>query len=63
MGEGGAPISKDAGDWRLYVMGWIAYSDDLKIPRRTAFCCENRVASGSKGRFCIVDDNDYAHKE
>jgi hypothetical protein len=52
-------MASEAG-WALYVMGWIGYLDDLKIPRRTAFC---RKYDPMKARFVKVDDPDYEHQE
>lgn len=46
--------------WKIYVMGFIEYSDGLKTPRRTAFC---RVWSPISGRFSAVQDTDYEHEE
>lgn len=46
--------------WKIYVMGWIAYGDDLGIRRRTAFCREYRGAlNAAEGRFYPVGDSDY----
>ncbi len=44
------------GTFRIYVMGWIEYRDDLKINRRLNFC---RVYRATDGRFFPVDDTDY----
>ena len=44
----------------LYVMGWIAYSDDLGFVRRTAFC---RELNNQTERFVAIDDRDYEHAE
>jgi hypothetical protein len=44
----------------LYVMGWIDYSDDLKVARRTSFC---RRYDPSRQRFVAVDDPDYENAE
>ena len=47
--------------WRLYVMGWIEYSDEVPVTRRMAFC---RVFSVSDGRrFVPVQNPDYEHGE
>jgi len=43
------------GTYMLYVMGWIEYSDDLKINRRINFC--RRYWPGK--RFEAVIDDDY----
>jgi transposase-like protein len=48
------------GNWAIYIMGWIEYLDDLKIPRRTAFCRKYEI---TKGRFFAVDDPDYEYQE
>jgi hypothetical protein len=64
MGPEGDDISRFAGNWRLYIMGWIEYTDDLDNHRRTAFCREYRqISGGSGGRFFPVDDPDYEHEE
>ena len=44
----------------LYVMGWIAYADDLGFVRRTAFC---RWLSPIRGHFVPADNPDYEHEE
>ncbi|MHB8484941.1 MAG: hypothetical protein ACYDCM_04290 [Candidatus Acidiferrales bacterium] len=44
----------------LYVMGWIEYTDDLKIRRRTAFC--RRYDFGFM-RFVPVGNRDYEHSD
>jgi hypothetical protein len=63
MGSEGDDIRTFAVGWRLYVMGWINYSDDLNNLRRTAFCREYRQIPGSSGgRFFPVDDPDYEHE-
>jgi hypothetical protein len=36
IGPEGDDISRFAGNWRLYIMGWIEYTDDLDNHRRTA---------------------------
>jgi len=46
--------------WRVYIMGWIEYSDDLGIGRRTAFC---RRFDPTTNRFMPVDDPDYEKAE
>jgi hypothetical protein len=64
MGPEGDDIRVFAGNWRLYVMGWIEYTDDLDNHRRTAFCREYRqIPGGSGGRFFPIDDPDYEHEE
>jgi len=64
MGSEGDDIRAFAAGWRLYVMGWIAYTDDLNNPRRTAFCREYRqIPHNAEGRFFPIDDPDYEHEE
>jgi len=64
VGPEGDDIRTFAAGWRLYVMGWIEYSDDLNNPRRTTFCREYRqVLHSSAGHFLPVDDPDYEHEE
>ena len=64
MGPEGDDIRMFAGGWRLYVMGWIAYTDDLNNHRRTAFCRGYRqIPNSPEGRFFPVNDPDYEHEE
>lgn len=45
----------------FFVMGWIAYADEMDVVRRTAFC---RRWDAGKRRFVAVPDNpDYEHEE
>jgi hypothetical protein len=48
------------GQLMIYVLGLVAYSDQLGIIRRTAFC---RKYDHRRGRFFAVDDPDYEHEE
>jgi hypothetical protein len=48
---------------RLFVMGWIEYSDDIGIVRRTAFCREFKAGPWDDGRFRRVKNRDYEHEE
>jgi len=57
IGMMGYPYSPS---WRVYIMGWIEYSDDLGIGRRTAFC---RRFDPTTNRFMPVDDPDYEKAE
>jgi len=52
----------EIGSYNLYVMGWVAYSDQNGDIRRTAFCRQFRRVGGSEGRFYPVDDSDYEHE-
>jgi hypothetical protein len=45
---------------RFYVLGWIGYTDNLDIYRRTAFC---RVYEPAIDRFVPVDDPDYEYAD
>jgi hypothetical protein len=48
----------------LFVMGWIEYTDDRQIKRRTSFCREfEKRTSFAEGRFYAVIDPDYEHEE
>ena len=47
-------------DFHIYVMGFVEYSDELGIPRRTAFCRQWRP---TEARFTAVLDVDYEHEE
>jgi hypothetical protein len=50
-----------AGNWPLYVLGWVEYLDERKVKRRTAFC---RKYDANRLRFFPVeDDPDYEHAE
>lgn len=44
----------------LYVLGWIGYTDNLKILRATAFC---RIFDKKIMRFKAVDDPDYEYED
>jgi hypothetical protein len=46
--------------WKIYVMGWITYRDDIGTRRETAFCREWRMPAE---RFFAVQDRDYEHEE
>lgn len=46
-------------DWRIWVMGWIEFVDDLTIPRRVVFCREWIADGLGEGRLKPVDDRDY----
>ena len=48
------------GTLKLYVLGWIGYTDELDIYRITAFC---RFWDRTKDRFIPVRDRDYEHAE
>jgi len=65
MDERGATAGTDVdGALHVYVMGWVEYNDDNRVPRRTAFCREFRKTnSQAEGRFFPVDDPDYEHEE
>lgn len=52
--------------WKLWVMGWVAYTDDRKTPRRTAFCREylpGPPGAPENGVFVAVNNPDYEHQE
>ena len=46
--------------WAIYVLGWVAYRDDLGLVRRTAFC---RKHDHAEGCFIAVKNQDYEHAE
>lgn len=48
------------GKTAIYVLGWIGYTDDLGIYRRTCFC---RKYDPSTERFRPVDDPDYENAD
>jgi hypothetical protein len=60
IGGEGPLIRQGSNNWGFYVMGWIAYADDLGFVRRTAFC---RVWNAAKRRLVAIDDPDYEHAE
>ena len=62
-GPEGDMIFSCNGGWRIYVMGWIEYTDTINIRRRTAFCREYQIRDGGQGRFYPVNDPDYEHEE
>ena len=51
---------QSGGNHLAYVLGWIEYSDDRSVARRTAFC---RLYDFETGRFSVIDDADYEHEE
>jgi hypothetical protein len=55
-----AKETPDGHEWRLYVMGWIDYLDELNVGRRSAFCFKYDPISN---RFRSVDDDDYHHED
>jgi hypothetical protein len=70
------PLGPDAGNisnfnenWRLYVMGWVDYTDASNIKRRTTFCREWRRPRGPEGGmsdprfFPVENEPDYEHEE
>lgn len=59
MGEEGRDILHGTGNWHLYVMGWVEYTDDLNIHRRIEYCREYRMP---EGRFIAVNNTDYEHE-
>jgi hypothetical protein len=65
MGPQGEDIRLGNAGWRIYVMGWIEYTDAINVRRRTAFCREYQIRQQgtSEGRFYPVDDPDYEHEE
>ena len=69
LGPEAKDVSDFNGDWRLYVMGWVEYTDASSIKRRTVFYREWRRPRGLEGgmsdpRFFPVDNEpDYEHEE
>ena len=53
------PIRK--GLWSLYVMGWVEYTDERKVKRRTAFC--RKYDADRRRFFAVENDLDYEHAE
>jgi len=60
IGNEGPLIRQGSDNWAFYVMGWIAYADDLGLVRRTAFC---RKWDARKKRLPPIDDPDYEQAE
>jgi hypothetical protein len=58
MGDEGTDVLQGK-DWRIWVMGWIEFLDDLTIPRRVVFCREWTADGMGEGRLKPVDDRDY----
>lgn len=50
----------NSGSLFIYVLGFVAYTDELGIMRRTAFC---RKYNYGRGRFFATKDPDYEHEE
>jgi hypothetical protein len=68
IGQEAHEIALGQGAWRLYVMGWVEYGDDLGQVRRTSFCREFRpnIVAGrvsGTGRMHPVDDQDYERED
>lgn len=63
MDEFADRIALGTANWRLYVMGWIAYLDDSDIRRRAMFCrtFDGNVGAAN-GRFVRVHDTDYENE-
>jgi hypothetical protein len=49
------------GLWPLYVMGWVEYTDERRVKRRTAFC--RKYDANRRRFFAVEDDPDYEHAE
>jgi hypothetical protein len=63
MGPEGNNIRSCNANWRIYVMGWIEYTDDFEVKRRTAFCREYQIRREGGGRFYPVEDPDYERED
>jgi hypothetical protein len=64
LGDEAADIQSLTPGSHLYVLGWIEYTDDRKIGRRTAFCRLYRAGKDQQyPRFFPVEDPDYEHEE
>lgn len=50
----------ERGRWKLYVMGWIRYQDEVGADRFMGFC---RLRNNEDGRFRAVDDPDYEYED
>jgi hypothetical protein len=57
MGARGILIG--AANLYLWVMGWIAYVDDLDTPRRTYFCRVYKANTDTGGSYVAVANPDY----
>jgi hypothetical protein len=60
MGQEADAINVGGEGWRLYVMGWIRYTDDRKIILYTRFC---RQLQYPERRFRAIDDPDYEYAD
>jgi hypothetical protein len=60
LGEEAKAIAASAEVYRLYVMGFVDYEDDIGTIRRTAFC---RLYYPSLKRFRPVDNSDYEYSD
>ena len=47
----------------LYVMGYVEYFDDLKIPRSTTFCRVLAVPSSGQISFFAARNPDYEYED
>jgi hypothetical protein len=69
LGPEAKDISSFSDNWRLYVMGWVEYTDVSDIKRRTVFCREWRQPRGPDGGindprfFPVKGEPDYEHEE
>lgn len=64
IGEGAKTIAtKVIRATRLFIMGWVEYSDDLGMVRRTAFCREFKRGPWNHGRFRRVKNKDYEQED
>jgi len=65
LGPEAKDISSFSDNWRLYVMGWVEYTDASNIKRRTVFCREWRQPRGPDDPrfFPVKGEPDYEHEE
>jgi hypothetical protein len=73
LGPQAKDISSFSDNWRLYVMGWVEYTDassiKSSIKRRTTFCrelCQPRGPDGGMNDrrfFPVKGEPDYEHEE
>jgi hypothetical protein len=60
MGTEASDVSSMNDDWRLYVMGWVRYTDNREVIRYTGFCRQWRHP---ERRFRAIDDPDYEYAD
>jgi hypothetical protein len=60
MGQEANNVALCNGNWHLWVMGWIEYSDENGFVRHTRFC---RLWRTPEDRFFPIHDHDYDYED